>query len=80
MALAQHISIQDDTRVNLSFSSKISQTVITLYGRLWWHTKAYTTVFGMIFLVLASLGFLSIYWFGKKLTQGLQPGTVAEQK
>ncbi|WP_414752623.1 hypothetical protein [Anabaena sp. CCY 9910] len=80
MALAQHISIQNDTRVNLPFLSKISQTVITFYGRLWWHTQAYTTVLGMMFLVLTSLGFLSIYWFGKKLTQGLQHGTVAEQK
>jgi hypothetical protein len=80
MALAQHIKIQSDRRVSHHFLSQISQTVTVLCKRLWWHSKAYTTVFGIMFLGLASLGFLSIHWSGKKITKFFENGTVVEQE
>ncbi|ALF56105.1 hypothetical protein ACX27_29855 [Nostoc piscinale CENA21] len=80
MALAQHISINQTKRVDHHFSSKIAQIIPALFNRLLWHTKAYTTVFGILFLTLASLVFLCINWSGKKLTQVFQYKTVVEQE
>ncbi|BAY27576.1 hypothetical protein NIES2100_74010 [Calothrix sp. NIES-2100] len=80
MTLAPHISIESDKSVNHHFLWKIYQIVTALCKRLWWHTKAYTTVFGIMSMAFASLGFLYIQWSGKKLTQSLQNETVVEQK
>jgi hypothetical protein len=80
MALAQHISIDNNKRVNNHFLSKIAQIMKALYNRSLWHTKAYTTVFGILFLTLASLVFLYIHWSGRKLTQVFQYETVVEQE
>jgi hypothetical protein len=80
MALAQDISIDNNKRVNHHFLSKISQIIPALFNRLLWHTKAYTTVFGILFLTLASLVFLYIHWSSKKLTPVFQDETVVEQE
>ena len=80
MTLAQHISIQSDKSVNNHFLGKIYQIVTALCKQLWCHTKAYTTVFSIMSLAFASLGFLYIHWSGKKLTQFLEPENVVEQK
>ncbi len=81
MALAQHINIQDAKKVNNYFLLKILQLGTDLLKQLWWHTKAYTTVFGIMLLTFASLVFLYIHYLsGKKLTQFFQNETVVEQK
>ncbi|MFN6481986.1 MULTISPECIES: hypothetical protein [unclassified Nostoc] len=33
----------------------------------WWHTKAYTTILGVMLLTLVSLIFLSMHWFYHRL-------------
>ena len=33
--------------------------------RLWWHTKGYGTVLGIMLLIFASIGFLYIHWSGR---------------
>ncbi|MBD2354789.1 hypothetical protein H6G41_09145 [Tolypothrix sp. FACHB-123] len=83
MALAQNINIQDiaDTqKVNHHFLWKVSQLFTALIKRLHFHTKGYTTVFGVMLLTFISFGFLYIHWSGKKLTQVFQNRTVVEQK
>ncbi|BAY07475.1 hypothetical protein [Calothrix sp. NIES-2098] len=82
MALAQHINIEDiqnSQKVNHNLLWKIIQLGTALIERLRWHTKAYTTVFGIMLLTFASLGFLYIHWSGKKLIQAFQHRTVIEQ-
>jgi len=37
------------------------------FRRLWWHTQGYGTIFGIMFLTLMSLIFLSIHWSYHKL-------------
>ncbi len=81
MALAQHINIQDVKKVNNYFLWKILKIGTALLKQLWWHTKAYTTVFGIMLLTFASLGFLYIHYLsGKKLTKFFQHRAVVEQK
>lgn len=83
MALAQHINIQDiqdSQKVNHHFLWKTSQLATALIKRLRWHTKAYTTVFGIMLLTFVSVVFLYMHWSGKKLTQVFQHRTVIEQK
>ncbi|MBD2249971.1 hypothetical protein [Nostoc parmelioides] len=80
MAFAQNIEEKRDNTRNHYFLSKISPTFMALCQRLWWHTKGYTTVFGMMTLTLASLGFLYIHWSTKKLTQFQEQETVVEQE
>lgn len=80
MVLARSIKVQREKTENHDFLSQISQTFIALCQRLWWHTKGYTTVFGIMSLTLASLGFLYIHWTTKKLTQVLEQETVVEQE
>jgi hypothetical protein len=75
MALAQHISIQDTKKVNYQISH-----FTALLKRLWWHTKAYTAVFGVMLLIFTSLVFLYIHWFAKKLTQFFPHRTVIQQR
>ncbi|MDZ8055443.1 MAG: hypothetical protein RMX68_025295 [Aulosira sp. ZfuVER01] len=83
MALAQDINVEDiqvSQPVDRYFWGKISQISTALIKRLWWHTKAYTTVFGIMLLTFSSLVFLYIHWSGKKLTQVFPNRTVIEQK
>ncbi|MBG1269746.1 hypothetical protein [Nostoc sp. WHI] len=35
--------------------------------RLWWHTKAYKTILGVMLLTLVSLIFLSMHWSYRRL-------------
>jgi hypothetical protein len=35
--------------------------LLSLFYRLWWHTKAYGTVFGMMVLVVASMIYLYLH-------------------
>ncbi|MBD2535835.1 hypothetical protein H6G97_43400 [Nostoc flagelliforme FACHB-838] len=81
MALAQHINIQDAKKVNDYFLRKILLLGTDLLKQLWWHTKAYTTVLGIMLLTFASLGFLYIHYiFGKEISRLIQHETVVEQK
>lgn len=66
MALAQHINIQNTQKVDDRFLRKILKLSTAVLKRLWWHTQAYTTVFGMMLLTVASLAFIYIHWSGKK--------------
>lgn len=50
--------------------SNLVKITAAVLGRLWWHTKAYATIGRLIPLVLGSLAFLYLYWFGRKLLQG----------
>lgn len=81
MALAQHINIQDAKKVNDYFLWKILLLGTDLLKQLWWHTKAYTTVLGIMLLTFASLGFLYIHYLsGKKISRFIQHETVVEKK
>ncbi|MFS0518695.1 hypothetical protein ACEYW6_28915 [Nostoc sp. UIC 10607] len=81
MALAQHINIQDAKKVNDYFLWKILLLGTDLLKQLWWHTKAYTTVLGVMLLTFASLGFVYIHYLsGKNLSRFFQHETVVEQK
>jgi hypothetical protein len=83
MALAQDLNIQgipDAQKANYHFLWKVSQLFTALIKRLYWHTKGYTTVFGVMLLTFISFGFLYIHWSGKKLTQVFPNRTVIEQK
>ncbi|MBH8551410.1 hypothetical protein I8751_03245 [Nostocaceae cyanobacterium CENA357] len=75
MALAQHISIQNAKRVNHHLLQKTSQTGTALLKLLWWHLKAYTTVFRIMLLTFASLGFLYFHWSRRQLIQLFQHRT-----
>ncbi len=79
MALAQNISIPDNQTVNRPLFSKKPLAIAALLQRLWWHTKGYTTVLGMMMLTFGSLGFLYIYVSAKKLTQLSQHHPVVEK-
>jgi hypothetical protein len=68
MALAQNISISGTKKVNHHLLWKKPLLITTLLQRLWWHSKGYTTVLGMMLLTFGSLGLLYIYSVGKKLT------------
>ncbi len=59
---------------------KLPKQSAALLIRLWWHTKAYTTVLGIMLLTFASLGFLYIHWSGRKLTQIFKHNTVVESE
>ncbi|RAM49697.1 hypothetical protein BLD44_019100 [Mastigocladus laminosus UU774] len=76
MTLAQ--TIHQTKKVNDHDLWKLPKQGAALLTRLWWHTKAYTTVFGIILLAFASLGFLYIHWSGRKLIQILKHNTVVE--
>jgi hypothetical protein len=80
MTLAQYINIQDPKKVNDHFLWKILKLGTALLKRLQWHTKTYTTVFGIMLLTAASIIFVYIHWSAKKLTQVFQDETVVEQK
>ncbi|MBD2565185.1 MULTISPECIES: hypothetical protein [Nostoc] len=81
MALAQHINIQDAKKVNDYFLWKILLLSTDLLKQLWWHTKAYITVLGIMLLTFASLGFVYIHYLsGKSLSRFFQHETVIEQK
>lgn len=83
MALAQHINIniQDAKKVNGYFLWKILLLGTDFLKQLWWQTKAYITVLGIMLLTFASLGFLYIHYLsGKKLSRFFQHETVIKQK
>ncbi|MBD6617763.1 hypothetical protein FNW02_18495 [Komarekiella sp. 'clone 1'] len=66
MALAQHINIQDTKKVNNYLLWKILQLATTLLKQLWWHTKAYTTVCGIMLLTFVSIVFLYIHYLSRR--------------
>ncbi|MCM0594325.1 MAG: hypothetical protein ACSI46_04415 [Gloeotrichia echinulata DVL01] len=83
MILADNIDIQDiqdSQQVNHHLWWKTSQLGTAFIKWLWWHTKAYTTVFGIMLLTFASVIFLYLHWCGKKLTQVFYHRPVREQK
>ena len=49
---------------SLNVWDKSLQSTVILLHRLWWHTKGYGTIFGMIVLVLFTMTFLSLRSFG----------------
>ncbi|MBW4612722.1 MAG: hypothetical protein KME21_05475 [Desmonostoc vinosum HA7617-LM4] len=79
MALAQNITTHKTQRKNYDYLSNLLQ-LITLFKKLWWHTKAYTIVFKFMLLTFASLGFLYIHWSGRKLAQASHNNSVLEQE
>jgi hypothetical protein len=78
MTLAQ--TIHKTKRINNYDLWKLPKQGTALIARLWWHTKAYTTVFGIMLLTFASLGFLYIHWSGRKITQVSKHHTFVEQE
>ncbi|MGH1395734.1 MAG: hypothetical protein ACRAVC_17160 [Trichormus sp.] len=80
MTLAPNIEFRREKIRSHHFSSKISPRFIAFCQRLWSHIKGYTTVFGIMTLTLASLGFLYIHASTKKLTQFQEQETVVEQE
>ncbi|MFB2768423.1 hypothetical protein ACE1AT_03910 [Pelatocladus sp. BLCC-F211] len=76
MTLVQ--TIHKTKKVNDHHLWKLAKQGAALLTGLWWHTKAYTTVFGIMLLTFASLGFLYIHWSGRKLTQIFKHNTVVE--
>jgi hypothetical protein len=64
-AIAQHINIHPQERIHPHQPSKYLQIGIIATQRLWWHTKAYGTVLGIILLIFASLGYVYIHWSGR---------------
>ncbi|MBW4687951.1 MAG: hypothetical protein KME40_23325 [Komarekiella atlantica HA4396-MV6] len=81
MALAQHINIKNAKKVNDYLLWKILKFGTALLKQLWWHTKAYTTVFGIMFLTFASIVFLCIHYLsGRKLNHVFPNETIVDQK
>ncbi|WP_315791173.1 hypothetical protein [Fischerella sp. JS2] len=78
MTLAQ--TIHKTKRVNNYDFWKLSKQGTALIARLWGHTKAYTTVFGIMLLTFASLGFLYIHWSGRRITQVFKHHAIVEQE
>lgn len=72
MAIAQHIKIHPQKRIYPHQQWKFLQSGAAAIHRLWWHTKAYATVLGIMLLTFASLGFLYIHSFGRTLLSGRQ--------
>nr|WP_290225703.1 hypothetical protein [Trichocoleus desertorum] len=54
------------------------QLSLALAKRLWWHTKGYGTVLGVMLLVLGSLVFLNLHWLGRQLLQASTDESAAE--
>ncbi|HEY9858239.1 MAG TPA: hypothetical protein V6D16_01955 [Candidatus Obscuribacterales bacterium] len=44
-----------------------SQISLAILQRLWWHTKGYGTVLGVLLLVGGSLVFLNLHWLTRQL-------------
>ncbi len=65
-AIARHINIHPQERIHPHQTWKYLQVTTATIQRLWWHTKAYGTVLGIMLLAFASLGFLYIHWSGRK--------------
>ena len=63
---ARHINIHPQERIH-PLRWKYLQFPTAAIQRLWWHTKAYGTVLGIMLLAFASLGFLYIHWSGRIL-------------
>ncbi|MBD2122235.1 hypothetical protein [Trichocoleus sp. FACHB-262] len=49
-----------------------------LVKRLWWHTKGYGTVLGVMLLVLGSLMFLNLHWLSRQLVEAPSEDSTAE--
>ncbi|MGI8500540.1 MAG: hypothetical protein ACR2LR_05295 [Hassallia sp.] len=67
MAIAQHIKIHAQKRIHPHQQRKFLEKSTAAIHRLWWHTRAYATVLGIMLLTFASLGFLYIYSSGRTL-------------
>ncbi|GAX44677.1 hypothetical protein NIES4075_56960 [Tolypothrix sp. NIES-4075] len=72
MAIAQHIKTRPQKRIHQSQQWKFLEKSTATIHRLWWHTKAYATVLGIMLLTFASLGFLYIHSSGRTLLSGRQ--------
>jgi hypothetical protein len=71
-ANAQHIKIHPQKRIDPDQQWKFLESSAVAIHRLWWHTKAYATVLGIMLLTFASLGFLYIHSSGRTLLSGRQ--------
>jgi hypothetical protein len=69
-AVKTHYSNQENS---FSVCRKPVQSIVAAIHRLWWHTRAYGTILGIMPLVLASLVFLHLYWLYRKL--GVRQGS-----
>ena len=47
--------------------SQPSQLSLAILQRLWWHTKGYSTVLGVMLLIGSSLVFLNLHWLTRQL-------------
>jgi hypothetical protein len=79
MTVAQKIRITNNKQVNANVLHQISKLIAGFFKRLWWHLKAYTSVFSIMLLSFASLIFLYIHYSGRQLTQIFPSNTVIEQ-
>lgn len=55
------------------------QMLVLVQHRLWWHTKAYGTVLGVMLLTLASLIYLYIHWSCRKLLSVLKSNILGNE-
>jgi hypothetical protein len=72
MAIAQHIKIHPQKRIHQSQLWKFFKSSAATIHRLWWHSKAYATVLGIMLLTFVSLGFLYIHSSGRTLLSARQ--------
>lgn len=72
MAIAQHIKIHPQKRIHPLQQWKFLESSAAAIHRLWWHSKAYATVLGIMLLTFASLGFLYIHSSGRTLLSARQ--------
>jgi hypothetical protein len=69
MTLVQGWNLQKDKQVYGHFFWQVLQLGKFFSKRLWWHIHAYFTVAEILLLTCVSLGFLSIHFYGRKLTK-----------
>ncbi|MDF5713185.1 MAG: hypothetical protein PUP93_04690 [Rhizonema sp. NSF051] len=44
-----------------------AKIIVFMIHRVWWQTKSYAIILGVMLLLLASLLFVYLYWFSQKL-------------
>lgn len=49
-----------------TWRSSLLEIPVTAIHHFWWHTKAYTTILRLMFLVIGSVIFLYIHWLYHK--------------
>ncbi|QSJ15856.1 hypothetical protein JYQ62_29290 [Nostoc sp. UHCC 0702] len=71
------VSIEDFEKINQGLLWMPVQMVTAVVKRIWWHTKGYSTIVGIMLLTLVSMIFLVIHWSGRNLLPGLKDQIVS---